>query len=225
MAAHKVTGDFGKAALRRARAPSSVRSRDQDPTYARGTRENDIARPRRHLQPRRVRSRGRCRSRSEETHPEFGAASAGLGDGGTPTTRRRRTTRGRERSSDGDDFCVDPGQHPSAAIVAFLGLVPVPVCVKRWAQARPAAPSTPAIGVQQPPPADADRDAPVAVAGGRAGRSDADRLVVQLGRSVLGVGDCDLVSAGAARLSAWRRADSTSAEISSRRRETVAPSR
>jgi cytoskeletal protein RodZ len=195
MAAHKVTGDFGRK-LREARERRGLSLRQ----IASATKismltlealeKNDIARL-----PGGIFSRGVVRSYAvevgldpEETIQEFmGQYPQDSVTAGHPTTRR---------SEDYEDVESD---RRTATTFLRLILVSIPVAAivvyfgfsGRRAEVRhalgvqasdPAAPSTPAIA-PQPPPADADRDAPAVVAGRAAvapDGQDADRLVVQL---------------------------------------------
>jgi cytoskeletal protein RodZ len=196
MAAHKVTGDFGRK-LREARERRGLSLRQ----IASATKismltlealeKNDIARL-----PGGIFSRGVVRSYAvevgldpEETIQEFmGQYPQDSVTAGHPTTRRSE-----------DDGDVESDRRTATTFLRLI-LVSIPVAAivvyygfsgRRAEEVRhalgvqasePAAPSTPAIA-PQPPPADADRDAPAVVAGRAAvvrDGQDADRLVVQL---------------------------------------------
>jgi cytoskeletal protein RodZ len=196
MTAHKVTGDFGRK-LREARERRGLSLRQ----IASATKismltlealeKNDIARL-----PGGIFSRGVVRSYAvevgldpEETIQEFmGQYPQDSVTAGHPTTRRS--------DNDGD---VESDRRTATTFLRLI-LVSIPVAAivvyygfsgRRAEEVRhalgvqasePAAPSTPAIA-PQPPPADADRDAPAVVAGRAAvvrDGQDADRLVVQL---------------------------------------------
>jgi cytoskeletal protein RodZ len=196
MTAHKVTGDFGRK-LREARERRGLSLRQ----IASATKismltlealeKNDIARL-----PGGIFSRGVVRSYAvevgldpEETIQEFmGQYPQDSVTAGHPTTRRSE-----------DDGDVESDRRTATTFLRLI-LVSIPVAAivvyygfsgRRAEEVRhalgvqasePAAPSTPAIA-PQPPPADADRDAPAVVAGRAAvvrDGQDADRLVVQL---------------------------------------------
>jgi cytoskeletal protein RodZ len=197
MAAHKVTGDFGRK-LREARERRGLSLRQ----IANATKismltlealeKNDIARL-----PGGIFSRGVVRSYAievgldpEETIQEFmGQFPQDSVTAGHPTTTRSEDHG--EVESDRQMattflrlFLVSI---PVAAIVVYFGTAGRRAAVRQalGVQAtEPAAPSPPAIEPPpQPPPADADRDAPSVVAGRAAvapDGQDADRLVVQL---------------------------------------------
>jgi cytoskeletal protein RodZ len=196
MAAHKAPGDFGRK-LREARERRGLSLRQ----IASATKismltlealeKNDIARL-----PGGIFSRGVVRSYAvevgldpEETIQEFmGQYPQDSVTAGHPTTRRSE-----------DDGDVESDRRTATTFLRLI-LVSIPVAAivvyygfsgRRAEEVRhalgvqasePAAPSTPAIA-PQPPPADADRDAPAVVAGRAAvvrDGQDADRLVVQL---------------------------------------------